>query len=279
MTESKKKKKPFKLSFAKNILLILAILIVGFICVIFSLQAITRHGREFTLPDLTGMTVSEAQALTHRKHLRLIVNDSAYIRGMERGVIFKQNPDPGSKIKRDRRVLLSINSIIPKQIAVPYLVGYSLRQARTEIAACGLRLGRISYVEDIATNNVLEQKYNGDVIQPGAKLESESCIDLVLGLNPKDRNTYVPSVTGLKYRIAEDILHDNSLNIYRTEFDETVQSYSDSLNSFVYRQYPAASDSCTVSAGSSVTLYLSKDRSKIPVKTDVKEVGEEDAEQ
>lgn len=280
MTESKKKRKkqPFKQSFTKNILLILVILIAGFACVIFSLQAITRHGQEFMLPDLTGMSVSEARVLTQEKNLRLIVNDSAYIREMERGAIFKQTPEPGSKVKRNRRVLLAINSIIPKQISVPSLIGYSLRQAHTEITACGLRLGKIYYVEDIATNNVLEQRYKGAVIQPGTKIESESYIDLVLGLNPKDKDTYIPYVIGFKYKIAEDILHDNSLNIDRTEFDETVQSYSDSLNAFVYRQYPVASDTNAVSAGSSVILYLSKDRSKIPIKTDVKDVGEEDVE-
>ena len=65
--------------------------------------------------------------------------------------------------------------------------------------------------------------------------------------------------------MATELLHDNSLNIYRCEFDTTVTDYADSLEAYVYGQYPPASDSISVRRGTSVTLYLSKDVSRIPV--------------
>ena len=65
--------------------------------------------------------------------------------------------------------------------------------------------------------------------------------------------------------MATELLHDNSLNIWRSEFDSTVTTYADSLEAYVYGQYPPASDSVSVRRGQSVTLYLSKDISRIPV--------------
>ena len=253
----------------KNLLLILAILIVGLLILIFSINRITRHGREYALPDFTAMTLEEAEALADEHKFRLEVTDSIYMRNMDGGMIVRQNPAPGNKVKKGRRVLLTINAFIPKQTTVPDVIGFSLRQARTELMGNGLKLGKIFYVEDIATNNVLEQRYKGSRIKAGQSVESESSIDLVLGLNPKDINIFVPSVIGYKLYTATDILHDNSLNISNCIFDETVSTYSDSLNSYVYAQFPVASDSISVNIGSGITLYLSKDVSRIPQKEDV----------
>lgn len=258
-------KKPFKESLTQNILLILAILIVGFLLVNLILVIATRHNQELAVPDFSGMKMENAIALAEEKHLRLEVTDSVYMRGMDRGVIARQNPAPGSMVKKDRRILIVINSVIPRQAEVPSLIGYSLRQAKTELLANGLNVGKLIYVEDMATNNVLAQQYKGEDIAPGTKIDSDSQIDLILGMNPAHSTTYVPNVIGYKYLLAKEILHDNSLNLYKTEFDGTVSNYSDSLEAMVYSQYPPASDSIAVRMGAGMTLYLSKDSSRIPV--------------
>lgn len=257
--------KPFKYSLTKNILLIIGILVVGYVIINLFLRIITRHNQELTVPDMTGMNLAEASAVAAEADLRLEVTDSVYIRGMERGAIARQNPEPGDKVKKNRRILLVINSIIPRQSTMPSLTGFSLRQARTELASNGLNIGKLIYVQDIATDNVLAQQYKGKDIEPGTRLNSGSYIDLVLGLNPSDSATFVPYIIGYRYQMATELLHDNSLNIYRCEFDGTVSTYADSLEAYVYGQYPPASDSISVRRGTSVTLYLSKDVSRIPV--------------
>lgn len=257
--------KPFKYSLTKNILLIIGILAVGYVIVNLSLRIITRHNQELTVPDMTGMNLAEASAVAAEADLRLEVTDSVYIRGMERGAIARQNPEPGDKVKKNRRILLVINSIIPRQSTMPSLTGFSLRQARTELASNGLNIGKLIYVNDMATDNVLAQQYMGEDIEPGTRLNSGTAIDLVLGLNPADSATFIPYIIGYRYQMATELLHDNSLNIYRCEFDTTVTDYADSLEAYVYGQYPPASDSISVRRGTSVTLYLSKDVSRIPV--------------
>ncbi|HIZ85091.1 MAG TPA: PASTA domain-containing protein [Candidatus Coprenecus stercoravium] len=248
-----------------NILIVIAVLIVGYVIVNLSLRLITRHNQELSVPDFAGMSLEEAGAAAEAAGLRIEVTDSVYIRGMERGSVSRQNPLPGSHVKKNRRILLVINSVIPRQSTMPSLTGYSLRQAKTELISNGLKVGRLIYRPDMATNNVLAQQYHGEDIAPGTRLDSGTAIDLILGLNPNDSTTFVPNVIGYKYQMATELLLDNSLNIYRCEFDSTAVTYSDSLEAYVYSQYPPASDSIAVRIGSSVALFLSKDITRIPV--------------
>ena len=169
-------------------------------------------------------------------------------------------------MKDGRRVVLTINAVNAKKVTVPDLVGLSMRQAKAELLSRGLVLNRLIYVQDMATNNVLRQLYGNREAEPGMMVESESPIDLVVGLNSSDNVTYVPDVTGLKNMSAVDAVHDHSLNVKRLRFDESVKDYDDSLNAMVYRQVPEPSDSLKVHMGDEVTLYLTMDQSLIPHK-------------
>ena len=198
--------------------------------------------------------------------MRVEVTDSVFVKRMKKGAVYRQNPSAGSKVKNGRRVVLTINAVNAKKVTVPDLVGLSMRQAKAELLSRGLVLNRLIYVQDMATNNVLRQLYGNREAEPGMMVESESPIDLVVGLNSSDNVTYVPDVTGLKNMSAVDAVHDHSLNVKRRRFDESVKDYDDSLNAMVYRQVPEPSDSLKVHMGDEVTLYLTMDQSLIPHK-------------
>lgn len=215
----------------------------------------TRHGKEIRVPDLSGMSAAEASALASSKGLSVCVTDSVYIRRMGRGLVYQQNPKAGARVKEGRRILLTINSVTPKKLQMPNLVGYSMRQAKAELGSRGLLLGHLEYVGDIATNNVLGQKYRGAEIRPGTMIESGSRIDLVVGLSEDDNLTYIPDLKGLRYLMAVDAAHDCNLNIGRLVFDKGVRDYADSMDAVVYRQTPAASADAVL-MGSDVTIYL-----------------------
>lgn len=253
--------------FIKNVLIILIILIILFILVNYFLSSVTRHNKELIVPDFSEMTVSEAQVIAEENSLRLDVTDSAYINNMGRGLIFRQNPSAGSHVKKNRRILLTINAVNPQMTAMPSLTGFSLRQAKTELLSKGLSLGKLKYVEDMATNYVLAQEYKGKKIAPGTPVETESVIDLVLGMNVNDTTTFIPNVMGYRYSIAKDILNDNSLNIGTVVYDESVTNYSDSIKAVVFRISPEPSDSTRYDIGSEVSLSLTMDKTKIPVDT------------
>lgn len=265
-----------KIIWIKNIAMIGGILVVLFIAINIFLKVVTKHNRELVVPDFTNMPLSEAEHLAKEAHLRLEVTDSVYIKRMARGHISRQNPEAGSYVKKGRRVLLTINSVNPQMVQMPDLVGLSLRQAKTDIISSGLTVGKLIYQYDIATNNVLEQRVANDTIAPGVEIETDTPINLVLGMNRGDTVTYVPNVLGYKLMIAKDLLQDNSLNIHKISFDETVLDYSDSLNAMVYLQIPAYSDSIQYRLGTGVEIYLTKDESKIVIEEPEQEPQEEE---
>ena len=230
------------------------------------LDVYTRHGQELIVPDFSNLTFEEAESMALNHDMRVVITDSVFLKRMKKGAVYRQNPAPGSRVKKDKLITLTVNARISKTITMPDLIGLSMRQAKAEILSRGLILGRLIYQPDLATNNVLKQLVNGSEVEPGTELPTESIVDIVVGLNGRDCVTYVPDVIGLKQISAVGVVNDNSLNIKKMYFDETVLDYDDSLNAMVFNQRPEPSDSISVGMGSDVTLYLTLDENKIPVK-------------
>ena len=214
----------------------------------------TRHGEEIKVPEFVGMSYADAVSAAKDAGLRLEVVDSVYAK-KGRGLVREQNPTAGSMVKEGRRVLITMNALGVRKVPVPYLVGYSTRQALAELSSRGLVLGKIIYVDDIATNNVLNQRYRGKDIAKGAEVEAESSIDLVVGLNPSNSQTMIPSVRGKRASEAARHLNDYYLNVRSIQYDSSVKTYEDSLKAVVYKQSPDSSR-FSVKMGTEITLYL-----------------------
>ena len=247
--------------FTKHIYMAVGTVAVVVFCLFWMLDFITRHNQELEVPTFMGLSVEEAQTIADANSLRLEVTDSVHIPRMTPGAIYKQNPQVGSKVKKNRRILLTINAKSPKMVKMPSLVGYSLRQAQSELASSQLKIGKLIYEPDLATNNVLEQLYEGRPIVPGKEIPSESIIDLKLGLNAVDSVAMIPDA------IIKDYLIDNSLNLGDVYFDNTVENMHDSLAAFAYRQELVLPKNDSVPRfGTAVTLYFTLDKTLIPVK-------------
>lgn len=242
-------------------IVITALLIAG--ALIF-LNVATQHNRELTVPDFTNMTVQEAEQLAADAGMRVEVTDSVFAKRIRKGAVRDQNPSPGAKVKEGRRISLTINALNAKKVTMPNLVGLSMRQALAELQSRGLVLGKLIYVQDMATNNVLRQLKGNREITPGNAVETDTVIDLVVGLNPDtDASTYVPDVIGKRYTSAVDAVHKQSLNIKTLRFDDSVKTYEDSLDAVVYRQSPEPSQ-IPVKLGSDVSLYLTVNSERTP---------------
>lgn len=240
----------------KNILGAVALVVALMLLAQLTLCVRTKHNEHVSVPDFSGMSVAEAHNAAKIAGVRTDVVDSIYVRHMPKGTVVRQEPKAGMTVKEGRRIQLTINAITSKKVPMPNLVGYSLRSASAELSSRGFELGRLIYVNDIATNNVLRQLYQNREIQPGKMIPGEASIDLVLGLSDSDNMTVIPNVTGLKYRRAVELIHENSLNVGQVRFQGKVRTYADSLNAVVYRQSPDAEMHTTVK-GQTVSIYLS----------------------
>ncbi|MDR2362699.1 MAG: PASTA domain-containing protein [Prevotellaceae bacterium] len=227
------------------------------IAISYALQVGTQHGKSFPVPDFTGMTVEEAIAVGQEKHLRVEVIDSVFVPYRPRGSVFRQMPEAYMQVKDNRRVLLTINAMTPRRVTAPDVVGYSLRQAKSVLVSQGLTVGRLRYIPDIATNQVMEQYYDGLPVETNMQLDAGSNIDLVLGLNLDQNGQYttIPITVGMSAETAKDVLLDHSLNV-GFHYDINVTNYTDSLAARIYRQSPAPSLSMIWPLGTRVDVYL-----------------------
>ena len=245
----------------RNLLMAAALVVLLLVLAQVGLSLVTRHNKTVTVPDFTNMTVEEARSVARNSHVGVKVTDSVFIRRLGAGIIYRQQPKAGATVKKGRSVFLTINSIVPRKVVMPNLIGYSLNEARAELNNRGLSLGRLNYTQDMATNNVLRQTVRGRNVRAGDQVVSGSDVDLTLGLSSDERPTTVPRVVGMKYIRAVDALHDRYLNVGRVRFDAGIRTYADSVNAVVYQQDGLGQ---TRTYGSSINLYLTLDPDKIP---------------
>lgn len=256
------KKKPMNWVI-KNLLYGLVFILAIVIAVNVFLLATTQHHISVEVPDMVGMPVEEAQSLAAREGIELFVTDSVFVSRFRKGSVYAQNPKAGARVKKGRKIYLTVNAKKEKQAIVPSLVGLSMRQAKVELTTRGLKLGRLIYVDDMATNSVLAQLVKGEEIAPGASVDVGTTVDLRLGLNRADGYTTVPDFSRQEYRRAVSNVQDNSLNLDRAVFDDSVKTYADSLAAMVYRQAPAPGTENVV-LGTAVRLYLTIDENRLP---------------
>ena len=131
---------------AKNLLWAVVLFIVLIVGAQIALGVLTHHGQTIEVPDLTSVSVPEAEREARKHNLRVEVIDSIYVRRMEKGAVYSQNPKAGTMVKKGRRVMLTINAKHAKKVSMPNLVGYSMRQAKAELNTRGLALGKLIYV-------------------------------------------------------------------------------------------------------------------------------------
>ena len=245
----------------KNLLGAAVFFIALIIAASVGLNKITRHGKTVITPDFTNLTVAQAEELAREQQVGLKVVDSVFVRRLSGGVVYRQNPKAGAKVKQGRSIFVTINSIVPRKVVMPNLFGYSVTEARAELQNRGLNVGRLNYVRDIATNTVLGQFCEGEEVKAGDLVVSGSNIDLKVGVGSEDNTTLVPRVIGMKYVSAVDALHDRFLNVGRARFDPDVRTYADSVNAVVYRQEGLGASK---PLGATVGLWLTLDTAKLP---------------
>ena len=235
------------------IALLSLLLILG---VFYLLAKYTRHGETILVPNLQGLTLPEIEEVLHREELTFAINDSVYNTTQKPGSAISQNPSAGSMVKKGRTIFLIMNASEAEMVNVPRVVGISLRQADRMLAGAGLRVGRLTYVPDIARNNVLAISSGGKRINPGAPIVKGSVVDLTLGRGEGQNATAVPSLYGKSYREALDLLQQAQLNRGTLQFDNSVKNGEDSLKAVVFNQLPEPSLLENITPGESVSIWL-----------------------
>ncbi len=234
-----------------HLLILTSLGVIVLLTVVYSLSIFTRHGETISVPDFRGYYYNELQDQVEFNNFRFVIIDSIYSIDKEKGSIASQDPKPNVLVKKNRTIYLTVVAKNPEMVQMPNLIDLSKRNAISILETYGLKVSKLSFVENIAKDAVVEQIYRGEDLEPGTEIIKGSGIELVLGLGSQKELIQVPLLIGLTRKQAIAELHLASLNIGEEHFEEG----DDSTTVRIYRQTPNYSKKATVKMGQSIDLY------------------------
>jgi eukaryotic-like serine/threonine-protein kinase len=153
------------------------------------LRVYTRHGDWLTVPQLKGQHLDQINSNPAYTDFVFVVIDSVFSPDEPRGTVLHQDPFPDSKVKLGRKIYLTIVSSIPEKTNMPDLKFLTLRQALSVLESCGLKLGRLQYIQTFDEDAVQQQFYQNKIIDPGTKIDKGSVINLTVGMGSKGQDS------------------------------------------------------------------------------------------
>jgi len=181
--------------------------------------------------------------------------DSVYVNDQPPGTVVVQDPDPGTSVKVNRTIYLTVVTRLAPPIALPDLEPYTYREAEAIIANYGLKIGDTTTRPDIA-NHVLEVRFGGQVIKPGTTLPKGSKIDLVLGNGAGPSEVEIPDLVNNDLNGAKFAVKGVGLTIGTITYQGPI---SDSSTLVVVAQSPIKTDSTSkVSLGTKINITVSQ---------------------
>lgn len=143
-------------------------------------------GREVAVPDLSGLTVAEAEEALKDVGLSIGRTSTEYDDIVAKDLILKQDPKPDTNIQAGSKVDVVVSAGAEEKIVnveVPNLLGIDENQAINLISQYGLTLRNIDYKEseDVEKGLVMSQS-----ITSGTQVAEGSNIDIVISTGKKE---------------------------------------------------------------------------------------------
>ena len=161
------------------------------------------------VPNLSGKTVAEANAIIEKQNLKLGKEQEEYSDSIAEGYIIKTNPVTGSKIKRGNKINLIVSKG-PNSFEMPNYVGETRAKAEEDLKntyKVSSKMITIEEVEtfDYAAGTVLEQ-----TPAPGKQYSLSSKTKIVLKVAKETTSIEMPNYVGSTY----DFARSNLIEIY-----------------------------------------------------------------
>lgn len=223
------------------------------------MESFTRHEEFVQVPDFKNLKTNQLEDFTGDKEIRYSIVDSLWDPQEPKGVVLRQDPEPGTKVKEGRMIYLYTTAVVPPMIAMPKLEDLSQRQAEYVCESYGLK-ATFKEVDDPHRGAVVQQMHNGKRIEPGSPIEKGQSVLLYIGKGEESNSDIsIPRLVGLTFRQARGKLMDMSLE-WMVIPDDGVK---DTLNAIVYEQNPAPGSGKKIIPGSTVDLRVTFDKNKL----------------
>jgi beta-lactam-binding protein with PASTA domain/predicted Ser/Thr protein kinase len=195
---------------------------------------------QVTVPDVVGMSESEAEALLHSNHLQAdahaVPNDQA------EGTVVAQSPKPDALVDVNTVVRINI-ATGPQPVGVPNEIGRSYSDALAELQSLGFAVRR----QDVQSNEPAESVVNQSP-DPNTAAPKGSTVILKVSKGPS--TTAVPDVTDLDQDTASATLSSAGFQVALQQRNTT----DPAQDGVVLAQNPGGGKQATI--GSTVTIVI-----------------------
>lgn len=252
--------------FSKQFLIQAALAIVVVLLVMtgayYYLKHYTRQADALELVDLEGYDIVEAESILKNIDLEAVVIDSLYLPSKKGGEVVDQEPIPGSMVKKERKIYLTIARYSSPMVKLPNVIDQTLPLAMAKLSSFDIQIGDLQYKSSECTNCVLAVQVNGEDVEIGSNLVKGQTVDLVVGEGESGEMVAVPLLVGLSIDEARVLVNRTGLNLGATPCPDC-ENEQDSTAARIYRHVPSADDN-SINLGGSIDVYLTADESKIP---------------
>lgn len=250
-------KKILENNLLKNFLLAFVSSVLIIVLVFWWLKIYTNHGEKIETPNFVGMSVTDAQKLADEKDLMLII-DSVFMAGAEKGTIFLQNPIPytdstKSWVKSGRKMYLTSVRTSVQMIPLPDI------EDQSELVVVPRLEGRFKLDKVYVPGDkgrVIKCEYMGKEVKTGDMLPRGAKLVLTVGQSNIKQPISLPNLVGLTIDEANTSLSGKSLMI-STIYNGCVTK-QDSISAIIVKQNPEFSEGKNILEGSEVVVILNR---------------------
>lgn len=251
--------------FLKNLAIALLLIFAFGFLALTSLNLYTRNGQAIELPDYRGKSLAEAQKELEKDGFRFQLVDSMYHPNKAPLTVLDQDPNPNSKVKKNRQVYLTINASTPPLINLPDIWGKDIDFVKRICKVRGFKVAKkIEYQPDRAKNTVLKVKHNGEELKqpnkskkdPPVRLPKGSEISLVVA-RASGFYVAIPNVKCQTLDEAEFTIKNYGLKVGKLVVEGELE---DTTAAYIFRQSPAFKERGTMLSGQPLRLWISKER-------------------
>lgn len=249
-SDDKKKKK------RAIIIGVAAAAILALFGILFVSGVIGGGSKEVTVPDVKGMSYSEAKEVLEAKGLKIEKADEPIAsEKIEKGKIVSQTPSKNSKVKKGRtiRVILSAGNT---ELKVPDLKGLSYKEAKTLLSEMGLQISKGDEVDsDSVTEGLIASQY------PSAKTKVDKGDIITVNISKGKKDAVIPKLVGTTFTSESDV--SATLSKYGYKLGKVSYEESYETPGTIIKQSPDAGT--TAEKNTTVDIVISKAKSKATV--------------
>jgi eukaryotic-like serine/threonine-protein kinase len=221
------------------------------------LPKVTNHGESITVPNIEGLSIQKVEDFLAKHDLRYEVNDSSYSSKYPPLTVLKQFPSPGSKVKENRIIYVSINRVNPPTVPMPDLIDGSLINAEAVLKGSELKRGRIILTRGPFLNVVKEMRINGNKVVPNVRVPKGTVVDLLV-MDGGSMYLPTPNVLNYSYEDAKFNIVGSNLNVGNI----ILIGDTTGLGPIVLKQKPTPNENIKV--GDVVDLWIGAPDAEIP---------------